>query len=81
MQRRDRITLNKIVEEIDVAIDMLSDVEQNVFMKDNILKRAAAMSLINIGELVKNLSFAPFVLLRRAVKMLAVPWFITVSIQ
>ena len=58
MQRRDRITLNKIMEEIDVAIDMLSDVEQDVFMKDNILKRAAAMSLINIGELVKNLSFA-----------------------
>lgn len=35
---------------------MLSDVSQDEFSKNEILKRAAAMSVINIGELVKNLT-------------------------
>lgn len=56
MQHRDKIILDKISDEANVAIKMLSAVEQNNFITDEILKRAAAMSVINIGELVKNLT-------------------------
>ncbi len=56
MQHRDIVTLSKIVKEAEFAIKMLSDIPQSVFINDEILKRAAAMSAINIGELVKNLS-------------------------
>lgn len=57
MQHRDIITLKKIVGEANFVIGMLSDVAQDDFAKNEILKRAAAMSVINIGELVKNLTF------------------------
>lgn len=53
MQHRDKIILDKIIDETSVAIKMLSDVKQEDFISDDILKRAAAMSVINIGELVK----------------------------
>lgn len=56
MQHRDKITLNKIIDETDVAIKMLSDVKEDEFIANDILKRAAAMTVINIGELVKNLT-------------------------
>lgn len=56
MQRRDRITLNKISDEAFVAINMLKNVTTSDFLTDEILKRAVAMSVINIGELVKNLT-------------------------
>ena len=56
MLHRDKITLNKIADEADIAIKMLADVKQGDFITDDILKRAAAMSVINIGELVKNLT-------------------------
>lgn len=56
MQHRDKVILDKISDEANVAIKMLSDVEQSDFIADEILKRAAAMSVINIGELVKNLT-------------------------
>lgn len=51
MQHRD-----KIIDEANVATKMLSDIKQEDFVSDDILKRAAAMSVINIGELV-NLFF------------------------
>lgn len=57
MQHRDKIILDKIIDEANVAIKMLSGVKQEDFISDDILKRAAAMSVINIGELVKNLTF------------------------
>lgn len=56
MQRKDKIALEKILDEAHISVKMLSDTEQNDFISDEILKRAAAMSVINIGELVKNLS-------------------------
>lgn len=56
MQHRDKITLNKIAEETNIAIKMLSGVKQEDFIADEVLKRAVAMTVINIGELVKNLS-------------------------
>lgn len=57
MQHRDKIILDKIIDEVNIATKMLSDIKQEDFISDDILKRAAAMSVINIGELVKNLTF------------------------
>lgn len=56
MQHRDKIILDKIIDEANIATKMLSDIKQEDFVSDDILKRAAAMSVINIGELVKNLT-------------------------
>ena len=56
MLHRDIITLKKIVSEADFVIGMIADTEQSEFIENEILKRAAAMSVINIGELVKNLT-------------------------
>lgn len=44
MQHRDKIILDKISDEANVAIKILSAVEQINFVTDEILKRAAAMS-------------------------------------
>ena len=52
-----KIILDKIIDEANIATKMLSDIKQEDFVSDDILKRAAAMSVINIGELVKNLTF------------------------
>lgn len=56
MQRRDKITLIKISDESDIAVNMISDITLDKFINDEILKRAVAMTVINIGELVKNLT-------------------------
>lgn len=56
MNNRDWQILNKILQEIDVAIDMLGGFDENSFLGDEKLKRAVCMTLINIGELVKNLT-------------------------
>ncbi len=56
MQHRDYIVLRKIIEEIDVATDIIGDTPFNDFEKSETLKRSICMTAINIGELVKNLS-------------------------
>ena len=56
MRRRDYIILQKIIDEIDVAIDMMGDISFDEFDSDEKTKRAICMTVINIGELVKNLS-------------------------
>ena len=56
MQHRDRIILQKIISEIDIAFEMLGETSQEDFLKDEKLKRAAGMTVINIGELVKSIS-------------------------
>lgn len=56
MQHRDIIALKKIICEADFVIEMCLSIERAEFIEDEILKRAAAMSVINIGELVKNLT-------------------------
>ncbi len=56
MQHRDKIILTKISDELSLALDMLQGVEFDVFDKSEIVKRAICMTVINIGELVKNLS-------------------------
>lgn len=56
MKRRDVVILHKIVSEIDILEQMLTDVSLEQFNEDKILQRASAMASINIGELVKHLS-------------------------
>ena len=56
MRHRDKIALEKIVSEISIALDMLSDISFDKFNSDEIIKRAICMTVINIGELVKSLS-------------------------
>ena len=56
MQHRDYITLQKIFDESNIAIQLLGDTELDAFMNSEMLKRAIGMTIINIGELVKNLT-------------------------
>lgn len=56
MQRRDIITLQKILKEIDIATDMIRAVTLEQFLTNEMLKRAVSMTIINIGELIKNVS-------------------------
>ncbi len=56
MNNRDRQILNKILQEIDIAVDLVRDVSEDTFLDDEKLKRAVCMTLINIGELVKSLT-------------------------
>ena len=52
MQRRDRIAMQKITEEFQFALNALN----GKTLEDEVLKRAVAMAVINVGELVKNIS-------------------------
>ena len=56
MLHRDEVILLKILSEINIALEMIKDVTFEFFNSDEILKRAACMTVINIGELVKSLS-------------------------
>jgi uncharacterized protein with HEPN domain len=53
MQRRDLITIKKIITEMNIGIDLLGDTELEDFLGDEKLKRALGMTCINVGELVK----------------------------
>lgn len=48
MQRKDIIVLNKVLSEIQVCFDMLGDTTLESFLEDEKLKRAIAMTVINI---------------------------------
>lgn len=56
MQRKDIIILNKIIEEIDVVLNSMGDMSFEEFNSQEMFKRGVCMTVINIGELVKNLS-------------------------
>ena len=56
MENRDRQVLSKIIEETNMISKLLSDMDYETFSSDEKTKRAVCMTLINIGELVKNLS-------------------------
>ena len=53
MQHRDRIVLQKIIQEINVAEEMLGSTSLEGFLEDEKLKRAVSMTIINVGELIK----------------------------
>ena len=54
--KRDRIILEKVLEEIESLEQMTKGLGQDAFLANNEKKKACAMTFINIGELVKNLS-------------------------
>ena len=56
MQHRDKIVLEKIVAVIDEAMEILAEVSEEKFLEKPLFKLATAMSVIRVGELVKNLS-------------------------
>ena len=56
MQHRDKTILTKIISELNIALDMITDKDFDTFNGDEILKRAVCMTVINIGELVKALT-------------------------
>lgn len=56
MQHRDKIIIHKVISEINVAHDMLGTTTLEEFIKDEKLKRAVSMTVINIGELIKNIT-------------------------
>lgn len=56
MNSRDRQICEKILSEITVANELLKDVPLEHFISDERTARAVCMTLINIGELVKNLT-------------------------
>ena len=56
MQHRDKIILQKIVSEIDIGRQMLAGNNLEEFLDNEMLKRAIGMTVINIGELVKNIT-------------------------
>lgn len=56
MEHRDIIILKKVLSEIEIAEKMMGSRTFQDFEADEMLKRAICMTVINIGELVKNLS-------------------------
>ena len=56
MERRDRIILQKVLREITVAQEMMGHCSLDQFRQSEMLMRAVSMTVINIGELVKNLT-------------------------
>lgn len=56
MLHRDKIVLKKIISEIDIGIKILVNVTWEEFSNNEVLKRAVAMTVVNIGELVKNIT-------------------------
>ncbi|MDR2957533.1 MAG: DUF86 domain-containing protein [Coriobacteriales bacterium] len=53
---KDRIFLDKILEEISVIEKIVFDSSEDTFLNNKILQRATVMALLNIGELVAHLS-------------------------
>ena len=56
MQRRDEIVLQKILGVIEETEEISTDISEEKFLKNNLLKMAMTMAILRVGELVKNLS-------------------------
>lgn len=56
MQHRERIALEKIISEIDVALKFVENMTEENFLGSEMIKRAVGMTAINIGELTKHLT-------------------------
>ena len=56
MLHRDRIVLQKVISEIDVGLSLLGKADLESFLDNEMQKRAVGMTVINIGELIKNVS-------------------------
>lgn len=56
MQHRDETIICKVISEINIGCDMLGTSSLDEFINDEKLKRAVSMTVINIGELIKNIT-------------------------
>ena len=56
MNNKDRIILKKVLNEINIIEALIDGFYLEIFISDERTKRAVCMTLINIGELVKNLN-------------------------
>lgn len=56
MQRRNVIIIKKIISEINISFKLMGDISLEEFLDNEMLKRAIGMTVINIGELVKNIT-------------------------
>ena len=56
MNHRNKITLEKILDEAALISQLVEEIDVDGFVNDEIIKRAATMSLINIGELTNALT-------------------------
>ena len=56
MQHRDKTIIVKVLSEIDIGYSMLGKATLEEFLDDEKLKRAVCMTVINIGELIKNVT-------------------------
>ena len=56
MQRRDKIILKKIINAVDVAVEIFGKTSKDEFLSSEILKLSMSMSVIRIGQLVKDLN-------------------------
>jgi uncharacterized protein with HEPN domain len=56
MNTKDNQIINKVLVEIEVILSLVEGFTETSFCCDERTKRAVCMTLINIGELVKNLS-------------------------
>ena len=56
MNHRDTQILQKIIREIDIALEMVHGKSLEEFKNNEMLKRAVCMTVINIGELIKNVT-------------------------
>lgn len=56
MKVRDRQIILKLLSEIDIAHDMMDNTKLEDFLQNEMLKRAICMTVVNIGELVKNIT-------------------------
>ena len=56
MQHRDKMIISKVISELDIGRGMLGASTLEEFVDDEKLKRAVSMTVINIGELIKNVT-------------------------
>lgn len=56
MQHRDEIIIQKVLSELNLGSEMLGDASLESFLSNEMLKRAISMTVINIGELIKNIT-------------------------
>ncbi|WP_302963844.1 DUF86 domain-containing protein [uncultured Adlercreutzia sp.] len=55
MSDKNIVVLGKVLDEIFMAQSLLGSRDLDAFLEDEMVKRAVCMTVINVGELVKNL--------------------------
>lgn len=56
MQHRDYAIIIKILDEIEIGTRIIQEIDIKAFLENELVKRAVTMTVINIGELVKNIT-------------------------